>query len=177
LRVFGMTRFKETVRNHKGLVWRMLNALRFGTCGPLDSRGRLSPHGLKCRPHPAHFSHNAARNGAPSFLVAAVRTNPGRTRTSRKQVPHMRFARVRNDKIQRNGSESQGFGVADAECAAALYIWAAGQPRAAVPTCAECYPPYPRCSLRLLFAYFFFMFIGRLLSWQRPEWRRDLRSE
>jgi hypothetical protein len=32
-------------------------------------------------------------------------------------------------------------------------------------------------SLTILFAYFFFMFIGLLLSWQRPECSRDLRFE
>ena len=26
-------------------------------------------------------------------------------------------------------------------------------------------------------SYFFVMFIGLLFSWQRPEWRRDLRFE
>ena len=32
-------------------------------------------------------------------------------------------------------------------------------------------------STLIFFVYFFFMFIGLLLSWQSPECKRDLRSE
>jgi len=96
----------------------------------------------RCKLCPSHFSQSTREMGAPFFLVAPARSNRGQTRPGQKQVPfgrlragsHPRFALVRNDKISRNGSERRGFCVADAECAAARYIWAAGQPMAAVPT-------------------------------------------